>query len=181
MPDPTVSDALAEAYATAPADELVYHTLELRHPAFVDATGRRDSVWLVADNQDLLASVESGAPVRGGLLTRFVAFPFSFSLAPIEAGSLPEIQLVVSSVNRLMVEQLDLAVAAGEEIVAVYRPYLDSDKTAPQMIPAPSFVLSDVKVTVMRVSARARTSVDLRGAFPRRLYTAALFPGLIGR
>ena len=34
MPDPTLSAALKEAYAIAPTDEVIYHTLELWHPAF---------------------------------------------------------------------------------------------------------------------------------------------------
>ena len=34
MHDPALSDALREAYASAPVGEVIWHTLELRHPAF---------------------------------------------------------------------------------------------------------------------------------------------------
>ena len=34
MPDPALSAALAEAYAAAPIDQVILHTLEIWHPAF---------------------------------------------------------------------------------------------------------------------------------------------------
>ena len=34
MPDPALSAAIQEAYASAPVDQVIYHTLELWHPAF---------------------------------------------------------------------------------------------------------------------------------------------------
>lgn len=39
MPDTTLSEALKEAYASAPSDVILLHTLELRHPSFVDEQG----------------------------------------------------------------------------------------------------------------------------------------------
>lgn len=33
MPDATLSQAIQEAYASAPASEVIYHTLEFRHAA----------------------------------------------------------------------------------------------------------------------------------------------------
>lgn len=38
MPDPTLSAAILEAYASAPTDEVIYHTLEIWHPVFTQAT-----------------------------------------------------------------------------------------------------------------------------------------------
>ena len=34
MPDPSLSAALQEAYAAAPSDVVILHTLDIRHPAF---------------------------------------------------------------------------------------------------------------------------------------------------
>lgn len=182
MPDPSVSDALAEAYAVAPADELILHTLEFRHPLFVDAGGRADSAWVVANDEDIMAVVEPGAPVRGGQLVNFRAVAFTFSLAPIEAGTTPEIEITIDNAAVVLVNDLDRAVTDTNKIVVVYRPYLLSDLTGgPQMTPPPSFELSSVTVDVQKVTMRARTSVDLRGAFPVRLYNATDFAGLIGR
>lgn len=181
MPDPSVSDALAEAYALAPGDEIVLHTLEVRHPAFVDADGNPDSIWVVANSENVTATIEESAPIRGGEAVTFVGLPFAFRLPPVEPGATPEIELQIDNVDRRIVENLDLAVSDGNKIVVVYRPFLASDLTQPQMDPPPAFDLSDVRVDIMKVTARARTSIDLRGAFPRRLYTAREFPGLVGR
>jgi hypothetical protein len=82
----------------------------------------------------------------------------------------------------VLVPKLDLAVTDTKKILAVYRTFLESDLLgSPQMVPPPAFELSSVSVGVMAVTFRARTSIDLRGAFPIRLYTATDFPGLIGR
>ena len=39
MTDNTLSEALKEAYASAPSNVILLHTLELRHPSFVDENG----------------------------------------------------------------------------------------------------------------------------------------------
>lgn len=181
MPDPAVTEALAEAYALAPSDEVILNTIEVRHPSFVDEDGNPDSVWLVADQQDFAGTIEADAPVRGGETVTFLAFAFSFHLPPIEPGATPEIEIAIDNVTRDLIAQFDRAIEDPSPITMVYRPYLASDTTGPQMDPPPSFELSDIHVGVLRVTMRARTSVDLRGAFPRRLYDAASFPGLIGR
>ena len=66
MPDASVRDALAEAYALAPSDDIVLHTLEVRHPPFVDDGGSPDSMWSVADDEDIQARIEVGATVSAG-------------------------------------------------------------------------------------------------------------------
>lgn len=180
MPDPSVSEALAEAYALAPADDTVIHALEVRHPAFIDENGSPDSIWVVADRQDWTLTVEADAPVRGGQAVTHTAMAFRFRLPDIQPGATGEIEISIDGVSRLIAEQLDLAVADGNPIEAIYRPYLASDPATPQMDPPPSFTLSEVRVGVLTVTARARTGIDLRVAFPRRLYSAREFPGLIG-
>lgn len=182
MPDPSVSDALAEAAALAPADEVILHTLEIRHPAFVDEAGNPTSIFVVQDTQDLTAPLEAGAPVRGGEWVRFVGFLFSFALMPIEPGTTPEIEITVDGIDRSVIAQLDRAAESSDKIIVVYRPYLDSDLAdGPQMDPPPSFELSEVHATVTNVKAKARTGIDLRGNFPRRNYKATEFPGLVGQ
>lgn len=182
MPDPSLSEALAEAAALAPADVVIRHTLEIRHPDFVDANGARDSAWLIADTQDLIAPLESNAPVRPGQWVTFVACAFSFALAPIEAGTTPEIEIVVDAVNRKLIESLDKAMESGKPVVVAYRPYLDTHlEDGPQMDPVPTFEAADITVAVSSLTLRARTGIDLRGAFPVRQYTITEFPGLAGR
>ena len=47
MPDPTLSQAIKEAYAAAPSDVVILHTLELRHPDFEDDDGNPTAIRVV--------------------------------------------------------------------------------------------------------------------------------------
>jgi len=182
MPDPSLSDALAEAAALAPAEEIIRHTLEIRHPDFVDDTGERDSAWMVADTEELTAPIEAAAPVKGGQWVRFNAVGFSFALMPIEPGTTPEIEITIDGVNRALIRYLDLAMESGKPIAVAYRPYLDTAiEDGPQMDPVPTFEVAEITVGVTNMTMKARTGIDLRGAFPIRQYTLAEFPGLAGR
>src|SRR4029077_13250761 len=126
MPDPSLSDALAEAAALAPAEEIIFHTLEIRHPDFVGADGLPDSVWLVADTQPLTAPIEADAPIRPGETVTFMALAFAFALMPIEPGTTPEIEITVDGVSLALIEHLDRAMESGKPLTVAYRPYLDS-------------------------------------------------------
>ena len=180
MPDPAMTAALREAYAIAPAQEVILPTLELRHPLFVDEAGLPDSIWVVRDWTDLVATIEDDAPVRGGEAVTFRAFAFDVTLPPVEAAPSPEIDISIDNVDLRIIENLDLAVADGNKIIICFRPFLLSDLSAPQMIPPPTFTLSEVKVDSRSARGKARLDIDLSGTFPRRTYTAQEFPGLIG-
>ena len=181
MPDPSVSAALAEAYAVAPSDKVNIHTLELRHPAFLNDAGDPDSIWVTTNGADVVATIEAAAPVRGGEAVSFVSYPFRFRLAPIENTASQELEMAIDAVDRRIIENLDLAAAYGAKIQMCYRPFLSDDLDGPQMIPPPVFTLSNVRVDPLTCTARARIDIDLGGAFPNRNYTAAEFPALIGQ
>ena len=174
MADDALSEALKEAYATAPADEVVLHTLEFRHADFVGLDGLPDSIWVVLNTENIDAPVEADAPVRPGETVTFVGIQFDMTRPPIESGATPEIEIAV--------DNLDRANESPSKIVAVYRCFLASDLAAgSQILPPPDFELSDVKVDLLKCRARARTSIDLRVAFPRMTYTARTHPGLVDR
>lgn len=182
MPDPSLSDALAEAAALAPTEEIIRHTLEIRHPDFVDDNGDPDSVWMVADSEELIAPLEDDAPIKGGETVTWSPVGFTFALAAIEPGTTPEIEITIDGVNRTLIRYLDLAMESGQPITLAYRPYLDSAiEDGPQMDPVLTFEAASIKVSLTSVVVTARTRIDLRGAFPIRQYTLAEFPGLAGR
>ena len=56
MTGTTLSQALKEAYASAPANVVIYHTMELRHPAFTAP------IRVVRDYAPLTATLEATAP-----------------------------------------------------------------------------------------------------------------------
>ncbi|WP_428665062.1 DUF1833 family protein [Reyranella sp.] len=182
MPDPSLSDVLAEANALAPAEEIVWSTIEVRHDDFTDDSGEPDSIWLVQGSDDLQAPLEAGAPIKGGQWVTWRAIAFTFALPAIEPGTTPEIEITIDGVNRALLHYLDLAVSSGKPLTLIYRPYLDTAiADGPQMDPPPSFEASEITVDMLSVVVKARTGVDLRVGFPRRKYTLAEFPGLAGR
>jgi hypothetical protein len=182
MPDPTADDVLKEAYAMAPKGEVIYHTLEVRHPLFVDDDGNPDSAWVVINDVAVAATIEADAPVRGGENVTFQPMQFEMKLAPIELTPSPEIELVLSAVTWEIVQNLDRAVVDINKIEVCYRQFVASDLSTPRMLPPPTYDLSQaIAAGGTQMKGRARNGIDLRGNFPRTLYTAQAFPGLAGR
>lgn len=201
MPDPSLSEAIKEAYASAPADVAILHTIELRHPNFTEPVRvvlnyPDTETWLALKPVEvqavldalpdaearsrvgLVARLEASAPANGGEYVAFVALAFDFELPAVESVAVPEIQLTVDNVDREISRQLELAVQ-GEDLVEVtYRPFLSTDIDGPDMDPPLTMTLSDVDVTPLRVTGRARLVNFGNKAFPSELYTAKRFPGL---
>ena len=67
MPDPALSQAIKEAYAAAPSDVVILHTLELRHPAFDDDAGNPTANF--TDDQTLAAELDQLARNLAGRIS----------------------------------------------------------------------------------------------------------------
>ena len=178
MPDPTLSQAIREAYAAAPSDVVILHTLELRHPAFVDDDGSPTAIRVVRDHRDLEARLEASAPVNGGEVVSFIALAFDLSLPPIDTAPVPEITVTLDNVSREIVRHLDAAAVSQDKIEITYRPYLSTDLEGPQMDPPITLVLTEVEANALQVTGRARMLDIGNKAFPSETYTAKRFPGL---
>lgn len=179
MPDPTMTAALKEAYATALNEEIL-PALELAHSAFTDLQGNPDSIWLTPWSDDFEGTLEDDAPMRPAQTVTWRHFPFRFRLAPVDTSPAPDVEIRIDGVDRRIIEALDAAVVMPTKILLRYREYLASDLSAPSIVTPRTFVLNDVKVGALSVMARARIDADLNGAFPRFVYTAQEFPALIG-
>ncbi len=103
MPDFSLSDALAEAYASAPAQEVILHTLEIRHPSFITP------IRVVRDHRDLTARLEASAPVDPGGEVTFIGFAFDFVLPELGKSKSPEIEIVLDGASGEIVSYLDAA------------------------------------------------------------------------
>lgn len=169
-PGASLSDAIQEAYASAPCDVVILHTIELNHPAF------EHPVRVVRDHQNLTANLENGDEVE------FVALAFDFTLPPeSETGGVPEIVVSVDNVSRLLAPYLDQAVQSLDPVTMTYRPYLSTDLTAPHMDPPLTLTLKNITVTPLRVTARATFSDLSNRRFPGEDYSSINFPGLVAR
>jgi hypothetical protein len=178
MPDPTLSAALAEAYASVPSDVVILDTLELRHPAFLDDHENPIAIRLVRDHQDLIAKLEASAPLNAGEYVTFIAMGFNLELLPVSTAPVPEITVTIDNVSRELIAHLDAAVESAEKITITYRPFLSDDLSGPQMDPPMTLTLSEVEADVSRVIGRARTLDIGNKRFPATNYTARCFPGL---
>ena len=80
MPNTLLSEALREAYASAPSDVVILHTLELRHPSFLDDDGQHNDIRTL---RDLAGSIKIMQRTFLQTLVRWVTVGF---LALLVAG-----------------------------------------------------------------------------------------------
>ncbi|CAA7615105.1 DUF1833 family protein [Magnetospirillum sp. SS-4] len=172
MPDPRLSQALREAYAAAPADTVILHTLEIWHPTFTEP------IRVVRDHADLTARLEAGAARDGGQRVTFIALTFDLDLPPVDTGPVPEIAVTLDNVGRELSDALEAAAISQDRIEVIYRPFLSTDLEGPHMDPPITLTLAEVEADTLRVTCRARMLDAGNKSFPSITYTAQRFPGL---
>lgn len=178
MTDTSLSEALKEAYASAPSEIIILHTLELRHSAFIDENGNPVAIRVVRDNVNHICRLEESAPLDAGLEVEFVAMAFDLELPPVEAIPVPEIMLTLDNVSTELIEYLDKAIETQDMIEMTYRPYLSNDLSCPQMNPPITLVITEITVDVSKISATARMMDIGNKSFPAENYTVKKYPGL---
>lgn len=178
MPNDALSEALQEAYASAPSEVVILHTLELRHPTFLDDDGDPMAIRVVRDNKNLNAALEATAPLNSGEIVDFIAMGFDLELPPVNTAPVPEITVTLDNVTRELTKHLDSAVESQDMIEITYRPYLSNDISGPQIDPPLTLVLTEVNADVMRVTGKARMLDIGNKAFPSETYNTSRFAGL---
>jgi hypothetical protein len=172
MPDPALSAALAEAYASVPDGTVILDTLEVWHPAFTQP------LRIVADGRALEARLEADAPRDAGALVGFV--PLAFRLRPPEAT--PDapgvLEAEIDTAGREIVAEIDAAVATLDPIEIVWRRFI-----AATALDGPEYVvrgltLRTVSAGVARMTATAAWADLVNERFPRLTYTRERFPTL---
>lgn len=173
-----ITEAMAEAYVSAPHEEIIFHTIEIRHPSFLDDDGNPTAIRLVQENEDLVAALESDAPLNPGQWVTFTACPFDFKLPKVEEGSAPGIELTIGNVTRFITPYLEGSVSQLNPIEATYRPYLLSDLSRPQMDPVLTMSITKVSVDAFSVSGKATGDELVNFPFPNDRYTTDRFKNL---
>lgn len=172
MPDDTLSQAIKEAYASAPTAEVILHTLEIRHPSFTEP------IRVVRDRVDLTATLESDAPANPGASVTFIALAFDFMLPEVTRSAVPEIEISLDNVSGEIIGYLDAAAQTPDLIEVTYRPYIASDNSGPQMNPPLTLVIREIHCDIFRVVARAGFGDLGNRKFPGEVYSSEIFPGL---
>ena len=180
--------AIAEAYASAPADDYVVSTLELLHPAFVDASNNADSIRVALDNQDWDLTYEAGAPLFGGQTKTFSALAMQVTLPEQTDSSLGTLNLALDNVPRTIWPKLQAAAKVKASAIVIYREWVATrnistgiytPSAAPDMI-IDQLTMKIVTATLLRLEGSATFADLLNRQFPRRKFTRTDFPGLFG-
>lgn len=183
------TQALQEAYATAPTEEVILHTLELRHPAFVEE-GVPVAARVVADfgvqteagdpDPDLyghMLTLEADAPMNAGETVKFLSCMFDFKGPNQLENGIPSIELKLDNVSEIISQYMRDAIAINATLDVTYREYLLSDTSAPGYI-LNGFTLSDVRITSTNAVGTARFADLYNKSFPNKVYRADDYPGL---
>ena len=173
MPDSTLTQAIKEAYASAPSNIIIYHTIELWHPAF------SAPIRVVRDYVDLTATLEASAPRNASTAVTFVAFNFEFTKPEVSSTGLPEVTLTMDNVDRAIVANIEAALSTTDLVTVIYREFISPDLTAPQNNPPLSLIITSVVADLYKVTAVASFPNLMNKRFPTLEYSAETFVGLL--
>lgn len=173
MPDSTLSEAIKEAYASAPADEIIYHTLEIWHPNFTQP------IYVVRDFNDLTAFKEATAARSPGAEVTYVGFAFDFVPPEVDKAGVPQCVIEIDNVSREILANIEAAMGSTASITVIYRAYLSSDLSGPENDPPLELTIHSITADPFKVRAVAGFGSLANIKFPRQEYSAEVFPGLI--
>lgn len=166
----TLSEAYAEAAASAPLDRAIIYTYELMHPSF------EERILIVNDFTDLEAWLEDGTKAH------FVACPVQV-IPPAENDNAetPTLDVAIDGVSAIVAERLDRAADAHQRIEMIERIYVSDDLSMPAHLPPMKLTLKTVTVNNTRVTATAAFRDPVNRGFPKKDYQTREYPGLTAR
>lgn len=177
----TLTAALKEARACAPTGQVILETMTLYHPAFVDGAGQPSPLFIVNDDEPLLATLEASAPQMGGQAVTFLPIPFRGTRPVMGPGKVPVFSFELDNIGDEFADQIELSLHAvpRQPIYCTVREYLSDNLTAPSYISPYKQSLTDITVTPTKINAQAQTTDSSNVVFLRSVYTLQQFPGLI--
>ena len=151
-------------YASAPADQVIINTLEIKHPSI-------DTIRICADYADHVLTLETAEVVT------FEQSGFDIQLPNKDTSGNQVLTFAVSNVDGVAQAALDEAMSAGGEITITYRAYLASDTSAPA---EPPTVMTLIGATFQSGTVQLKASYFdlLNTAWPRRRYTSDFSPAI---
>lgn len=172
MSDSSLQAAIKEAYASAPSDEVILFTIEMRHPAFTEP------LRVVRDMQNLTARLEDDAPENPGEEVLFIAYPFDIKPPDMDEYGKPELTITIDNVGREILAYIEQAVRQRAVIDVTYRLYLASDLSGPQNNPPMTMQVTTISANPTSITMVASFSDLSSKAFPKQMYTLEQFPSL---
>jgi hypothetical protein len=161
-----ISAELKRVYASAPQDTRYIETLQLSHSLFPR------SYWLTNDLQEWDFALETGA------LQRFQIVPFAAVPPTNDGKGQQDLQIVIDNVGREAMAAIEAAAMRPDEnIVVVYRVYVDRTASPPQNDPL-VLSLQNIQIKLESITAAATRADVLNRPFPSVVYRTELYPGL---
>lgn len=177
--DAELDAAIAEAYASAPQDVIVLHTLEINHPAFTQPA--RVCRWPVTDSEPTVfrCRLENDAPYNAGEVVEFVGLPFEIVL-PEKSGENPgSFTLRLDNIGDMLDAELEAAAMYGSKITAIYREYIKGTESTD----GPRTVWDDITITDPKMEGQSivATGAILDWMFKPfgKLYLPSEYPALV--
>ncbi len=159
-------EAIKESYASAPSDVIVYETLEIRQE------GVQNAVYIVRAVDGITATDENG------LDHDFEPAAFQVTIPPANEEGVRSLNIAIDNIDRRVSDFIDLAKSEVQPVTVIYRPYVSTDLSTPQMDPPLVLTLKDINITPLQVTGKA-TFMDLvNRKFPSEIYTRLRFPAL---
>lgn len=174
----TYSEALQEAYASAPTNVVILQTIEIRHPHFEDEHGNAMSIYLTQNGEDIEATIEDGHPIDSGKKVKFLSCPFELLKPGKEPGVIPQLKVQIDNISADINKHLEMAVSEEIPITIVLREYLSTDLSHPESLPL-EFEIADTDLNKFIVVFTCKISVFTDKAVPTVEYTSATFPNLV--
>ena len=155
---------LRALYASAPAAEVLIPTIEIRHASM-------PPVYLCTGFSDVTATLENSSTVT------FDACGISIALPEKDASGNQSLVFAIDNITGEAQQFVDTALAAGGEMLLIYREYLASDLSAPSSVPKTLNIIGGV-FEGGTFQAEASYYDMLNTAWPRDRYTADYAPGI---
>ena len=177
-----LEEAVKEAYASAPTDTIVLHTLEINHQSFSEPA--RVCRWPVTgpDPVEFSCLLESDAPHNAGETVIFYGLPFDIQLPEKSSDTPGEFEIALAGGSALIEPYLESAAFAGGAITAIFRTFIKGREDE-----GPVEVWPDISLRSPKLDAGTDT-ITMRGSVLNwlnrkfgRLYTPSRYPALVGR
>lgn len=166
-----MSNVLQTIYASAPVNDLIIHTLELKNPDFNVEGHIVGSVRLVQGFDDVTATLEDATTAT------FKKSGFGVSLPSKAVKGRQDLNFAIDNVTGEVLNAIDAAIEGGEKIIVIYRAYAGSDLSAPGQPPI-RMTATAIKADFSTVSISASFHDLVNKAWPFRRYTPSFAPGL---
>lgn len=161
-----LSEAIKEAYASAPSDVVILDTLQIDHE---DLAG---PIYLVRNRENLTLTLEDLSTEE------FEGIAFRMALPAAGDNGVQDLMLTIDNADQRLTDFVNTVKTSLAPVTITYRPYRSDDLTTPQMDPPLVLYLHDINQNSFEVSARASFGDIINRKFPSALYTRSRFPSL---